>query len=119
MGLCCGILVGPATVVVSHWFSKKRGFAYGVTAIGSSSGSTMFPAVAQKLIPLIGFVLTGGGTAHIRSYIIRFKWTVRVFGFILIAALGIANIVCFNARICFFDRIISPVNRATASTLQR
>ncbi|KAG1868529.1 MFS general substrate transporter [Suillus subluteus] len=66
IGMCCGIIVGPALVVVSHWFYKKRGLALSLTAIGASCGGTMFPVVAQNLIPLIGF-----------------KWTVRVFGFIL------------------------------------
>ncbi|KAG1741424.1 MFS general substrate transporter [Suillus paluster] len=73
-GICCGIMVGPALVVVSHWFYKKRGLALSLTAIGASCGSTMFPVMAQNLIPLIGF-----------------KWTVRVFGFILIATLGVSN----------------------------
>ncbi|OAX38725.1 MFS general substrate transporter [Rhizopogon vinicolor AM-OR11-026] len=76
-GVSCGIIISPALVVVSHWFSpKRRGFALGVAAVGSSAGSTLFPAAAQNLIPLIGF-----------------KWTVRVFGFILIATLGAANIL--------------------------
>jgi MFS family permease len=97
MGLSCGIIAGPALVVVSHWFSpKRRGFALGITGFGASSGSTMFPAASQKLIPLIGFVLIGGSTVRARSFNIRFKWTVRVFGFILIATLGMANIVCFS-----------------------
>ncbi|KAG1779501.1 MFS general substrate transporter [Suillus placidus] len=85
IGVCCGIIVGPALVVVSHWFYKKRGLALSLTAIGASCGSTVFPVVAQSLIPLIGF-----------------KWTVRVFGFILIATLGIGNI--------FLKRRLPPVD---------
>ncbi|KAG1741426.1 MFS general substrate transporter [Suillus paluster] len=84
-GMCCGIIVGPALVVVSHWFHKKRGLALSLTAIGASCGSTVFPVTAQKLIPLIGF-----------------KWTVRVFGFILIATLGVGNIL--------LKRRLPPVN---------
>ncbi|KAG0707852.1 MFS general substrate transporter [Suillus ampliporus] len=76
MGLCSGIIVGPALVVISHWFKKKRGLALSLAAIGASIGSTVFPVAAQKLIPLIGF-----------------KWSMRVFGFILAATLGIANIL--------------------------
>ncbi|KAG1720241.1 MFS general substrate transporter [Suillus lakei] len=78
IGVCCGIIVGPALVVVSHWFYKKRGLALSLTAIGASCGSTV-------LIPLIGF-----------------KWTVRVFGFILIATLGMGNI--------FIKRRLAPVD---------
>ncbi|KAG2135292.1 MFS general substrate transporter [Suillus clintonianus] len=76
IGVCCGIIVGPALIVVSHWFYRKRGLAVSLTAIGASCGSTVFPVVAQSLIPLIGF-----------------KWTVRVFGFILIATLGMGNML--------------------------
>lgn len=55
LGVCCGIIVGPALVVISHWFDRKRGLAMSLAAIGASSGSTVFPAAAQKLIPSIGF----------------------------------------------------------------
>ncbi|KAG2154112.1 MFS general substrate transporter [Suillus clintonianus] len=85
MGLCCGIMVGPALVVVSHWFNRKRGLAMSLAAIGASIGSTVFPAAAQKLIPLIGF-----------------KWTMRVFGFILLTTLGLANLL--------LKRRLPPVN---------
>ncbi|KAG2349997.1 MFS general substrate transporter [Suillus weaverae] len=76
LGVCYGIIVGPALVIISHWFDRKRGLAMSFAAIGASIGSTVFPAAAQNLIPLIGF-----------------KWTMRVFGFILLAALGMANIL--------------------------
>ncbi|KAG2130497.1 MFS general substrate transporter [Suillus cothurnatus] len=85
IGVCCGIIVGPALVVISHWFYKQRGLAFSLAAIGASCGSTVFPVVAQSLIPLIGF-----------------KWTVRVFGFILIVTLGIGNI--------FLKRRLPPVD---------
>ncbi|KAG1756873.1 MFS general substrate transporter [Suillus paluster] len=76
VGVGCGIIFSPTLVIVSHWFSKRRGLALSVAAIGTSCGSTVFPVAAQNLIPLIGF-----------------KWTVRVFGFILMATLGMANIL--------------------------
>ncbi|KAG2150666.1 MFS general substrate transporter [Suillus bovinus] len=85
LGACCGIIVGPALVVISHWFDRKRGLAMSFAAIGASAGSTVFPAAAQKLIPLIGF-----------------KFTMRVFGFILLATLGMANIL--------LKRRLPPVN---------
>ncbi|KAG1782395.1 MFS general substrate transporter [Suillus placidus] len=85
LGVCYGIIVGPALVIISHWFSRKRGLAMSLAAIGASIGSTVFPAAAQNLIPLIGF-----------------KWTMRVFGFILLAALGMANIL--------LKRRLPPVN---------
>ncbi|OJA11208.1 hypothetical protein AZE42_05766 [Rhizopogon vesiculosus] len=77
----CMFLIAECTqywqfFLVQGLVTGRRGFALGVTAVGSSSGSTVFPVMAQKLIPLIGF-----------------KWTIRVFGFILIATLGTANLL--------------------------
>ncbi|KAI9460695.1 MFS general substrate transporter [Boletus coccyginus] len=85
IGLASGILFGPALGVVSHWFSKRRGLALGITAIGSSIGGTVFPIAAQNLIPEVGF-----------------KWTMRIFGFMLILLLGVANLT--------LDRRLPPVN---------
>ncbi|KAG8218036.1 major facilitator superfamily domain-containing protein, partial [Butyriboletus roseoflavus] len=83
--LACGILFGPALGIVSHWFSKRRGLALGINAIGSSVGGTVFPIAAQILIPEVGF-----------------KWTMRIFGFILILLLGVANLL--------MDRRLPPMN---------
>ncbi|KAG9309194.1 major facilitator superfamily domain-containing protein [Chiua virens] len=84
-GLACGVLFGPALGIVSHWFSKRRALALGVNAIGSSVGGTIFPIAAQNLIPEIGF-----------------KWTMRIFGFILFLLLGVANLT--------IDRRLPPMN---------
>ena len=40
--------------VVAHWFKKRRGFAMGVVAVGSSIGGTSFPIAAKNLIPIVG-----------------------------------------------------------------
>ncbi|KAG1827420.1 MFS general substrate transporter [Suillus subaureus] len=85
LGVGCGFVFSPAVVIVSHWFSKRRGLALSATTLGAALGSIVFPVAAQKLIPLIGF-----------------RWTVRVFGFMLIAAMGIANI--------FLQRRLPAVN---------
>ncbi|KAH7924748.1 MFS general substrate transporter [Leucogyrophana mollusca] len=85
VGLACGIVFGPALGIVSHWFKKRRGLALGITAIGSSCGGTLFPVAAQNLFPLVGF-----------------KWSVRIFGFMLLLTLGISNIL--------IDRRLPPVN---------
>ncbi|KAI6043380.1 major facilitator superfamily domain-containing protein [Pisolithus marmoratus] len=84
-GLFSGIIYGQAISVVSHWFSKKKGMALGVVSIGSSLGGTLFPIAAQNLIPRVGF-----------------KWTVRACGFVILIALGIANLT--------IDRRLPPVN---------
>ncbi|KAG1787916.1 MFS general substrate transporter [Suillus plorans] len=75
LGAGCGFLFSPAIVIVSQWFSKRRGLALSATAVGAAFGSILFPVAAQNLIPLIGF-----------------RWTVRVFGFMLMATMGMANI---------------------------
>lgn len=85
LGIGCGFAFSPAIVIVSHWFHKKRGLALSATTVGGALGSIVFPVMAQNLIPLIGF-----------------RWTVRVFGLILMAAMGTANI--------FLKRRLPPVN---------
>ncbi|KAG1863601.1 major facilitator superfamily domain-containing protein [Suillus subalutaceus] len=85
VGVSCGIMWNPAVVIVPQWFSKRRGLALSLTTIGTVLGSIVFPVAAQNLIPLIGF-----------------KWTVRVFGFILMATLGTANVL--------LKRRLPPVN---------
>lgn len=75
LGASCGFLFSPAIVIVSQWFSKRRGLALSTTTVGAALGSILFPVAAQNLIPLIGF-----------------RWTIRVFGFMLMATMGMANI---------------------------
>ncbi|KAJ1307958.1 hypothetical protein OPQ81_002035 [Rhizoctonia solani] len=71
IGFASGFLFGPAIAVVSHWFQKRRGLAFGVIASGASIGGTVIPITVRKLIPLIGF-----------------QWAMRVIGFIELAVLG-------------------------------
>ncbi|KAI6103624.1 major facilitator superfamily domain-containing protein [Pisolithus sp. B1] len=59
--------------------------ALGFVSIGSSLGGILFPIAGQNLIPLVGF-----------------KWTVRVFGFMMLVSLGITNLT--------IDRRLPPVN---------
>ncbi|KAG1831881.1 major facilitator superfamily domain-containing protein [Suillus variegatus] len=75
LGAGCGFLFSPTIVIVSQWFSKRRSLALSTTTVGAAFGSILFPVAAQNLIPLIGF-----------------RWTVRVFGFMLMATMGMANI---------------------------
>jgi len=75
VGLACGMIFGPMLGVVAHWFKHRRGLALGFVALGSSVGGTIFPIAARKLIPLVGF-----------------PWTMRILGFIQLAALGVTNL---------------------------
>ncbi|KAJ3512139.1 hypothetical protein NLJ89_g3699 [Agrocybe chaxingu] len=76
VGLGCGGIFGPTAAVVAHWFKKRRGLAMGFVAVGSSIGGTVLPIAAKGLIPTVGF-----------------KWTMRIFGFILMAVLGASNLL--------------------------
>ncbi|KAF7304312.1 MFS domain-containing protein [Mycena chlorophos] len=74
-GLMCGFIFGPTLSVVGHWFRKKRGIAFGFSAIGSSVGGTVFPIAIHKLIPQVGFA-----------------WTMRIVALLLLVLLTFANL---------------------------
>lgn len=69
--------------------------ALGIIACGSSIGGTVFPIAFRNLVATVGYVHTlfcdriPGGS----QILVRFKWTMRIFGFILICTLGVANVV--------------------------
>ncbi|KIJ08717.1 hypothetical protein PAXINDRAFT_88451, partial [Paxillus involutus ATCC 200175] len=75
VGICGGMLFGPMLGVVFHWFNKQKGLTLGVVAMSASVGATVFPIVAQNLIPQVGF-----------------KWTMRIFRFMVLVLLGVANL---------------------------
>ncbi|KAJ5949375.1 MFS transporter asaE [Penicillium verhagenii] len=60
---------------VSTWFAKRRAFALGVTASGSSLGGVIFPIMVSHLIPQVGF-----------------PWAMRICAFLILFMLGIANL---------------------------
>ncbi|KAG8984521.1 hypothetical protein FRB95_005827 [Tulasnella sp. JGI-2019a] len=75
-GIASGLVFGGALPVVGHWFHKKRATAYGVVAVGSSYGGTVFPIIIRKLIPAVGL-----------------PWTLRILAFILLGHLALANML--------------------------
>ncbi|MCJ1358512.1 MAG: hypothetical protein MMC33_008512 [Icmadophila ericetorum] len=58
-GLCAGVGMGlvfmPAVTVVGTYFQKRKTMALAISASGSGTGSLVFPATVQYLIPKIGF----------------------------------------------------------------
>jgi len=90
VGFACGAIFGPMMGILPHWFQKKLGVAYGLTATGSSLGGTLFPIATRNLIEQVGY-----------------PWTMRILGFILLFLLGICNLVClsFALFILFLDLI--------------
>lgn len=51
----CGAIFGPMMGILPHWFQKKLGLAYGLTATGSSIGGTLFPIAVKNLIQEVGY----------------------------------------------------------------
>jgi MFS family permease len=50
---------GPAPIpyvkVISRWFDRRRGLALGLTMFGIGSGAILMPALAQRLISILGW----------------------------------------------------------------
>ncbi|KAJ5777674.1 MFS transporter asaE [Penicillium odoratum] len=60
---------------VSTWFGKRRAFALGIMASGSSLGGVIFPIMVSHLIPQVDF-----------------PWAMRICAFLILFMLGIANL---------------------------
>lgn len=56
--LASGAVFGPTVAVIAHWFNRRRGFALGMNAVGSSVGGTVFPIAARELILRVGYVIS-------------------------------------------------------------
>jgi len=57
-GICTGIGMGvmylPAVTVVGTYFARKKTMVLAIAAAGGGTGSVVFPAVVQYLIPKVG-----------------------------------------------------------------
>jgi MFS family permease len=58
-GLLSFVGSGPAPIpyvkVISRWFDRRRGLALGLTMFGIGSGAILMPALAQRLIAMLGW----------------------------------------------------------------
>lgn len=70
IALGCGVLFNLGVMVPSHWFLRRRAYATGIVAAGSSLGGTILPIAARKLID---------------NYHVDFPWCMRIFGFMGLA----------------------------------
>jgi len=73
VGIGSGLVYVPTVAICVDYFSRYRGLALGVAAIGSSLGSIIYPIMFNRLRPRIGF-----------------PWTMRVIGFMALGLLLIA-----------------------------
>ncbi|KAJ7454141.1 major facilitator superfamily domain-containing protein [Mycena latifolia] len=81
IGIGFGLTLGNATTAITHWWTKKRGLAFGIATSGSAAGGVFFPIVMRELLNDLGFT-----------------WMCRIMGFVLIVTLGIANL-CLRRRL--------------------
>ncbi|OBT60997.1 hypothetical protein VE03_09739 [Pseudogymnoascus sp. 23342-1-I1] len=78
-GVCsaigCSCLFSPATNCVITWFHKRRAFAIGIVAGGSSLGGVIFPIMLNHLIREVGF-----------------GWAMRIAAFLILGMLIFGNL---------------------------
>ncbi|KAF6831975.1 MFS monocarboxylate transporter [Colletotrichum musicola] len=77
-GICTGIGLGlmfmPTVSVISSYFKRRRAVALTISAAGTGTGGTMFPATVQYLTARIGF-----------------PWVVRCAGFLALLLVVVMN----------------------------
>lgn len=78
-GLCSALgasmIFYPAMGCVSTWFHRRRAFALGIMASGSSLGGVIFPIMLRRLILGVGF-----------------GWAMRITAFLILFLMIIANL---------------------------
>jgi len=78
-GICSAIgaslIFYGAMSSVSTWFYKRRAFALGITASGSSLGGVIFPIMIRRLIVTVGF-----------------GWSMRITAFLILFLMVFANL---------------------------
>jgi MFS family permease len=72
-GAAC--LFYPSINAVSTWFYRRRAFALGIVASGSSLGGVIMPIMVERLVPKVGF-----------------GWAMRSCAFLILALCVIANL---------------------------
>ncbi|KAI9723637.1 MAG: hypothetical protein M1812_000937 [Candelaria pacifica] len=71
-GLGNGMVFCPALSLLATYFRpEKRSLAIAIGAAGTGTGGLVFPAIAQQLLPRVGFA-----------------WTVRVIGFVMLGTMS-------------------------------
>lgn len=78
--LCVGFGFGlsfvPTLALVTTFFDKKRSTALAVAVTGSCTGGLVFPAIAEKMFPSVGF-----------------PWTIRTIAFVQLFCVVVAGLI--------------------------
>lgn len=77
-GLATGFVFTPTVSVVTHYFRRRRGLAMGVITAGSSLGGILLPIALRN---------------GLYSRTLRFAWSIRTVGFVLLTLMGIACVL--------------------------
>ena len=77
----------PAVSVIPQWFRRRKGVAYSFVGAGSSLGGVIYPIVARKLIPQVGYAAYLRSSSAPNHRHCRFQWTMRTIGFMQLALL--------------------------------
>lgn len=82
-GICQGLGNGmsftPAVSTVATYFLKRRALVIALVSCGNATGGVVFPLLAQRLIPKIGF-----------------RWTVRIMGFVMMCNMAVVLVIARN-----------------------
>ncbi|GIK05301.1 hypothetical protein Aspvir_009406 [Aspergillus viridinutans] len=79
LGVSLALLVCPMLALVGQYIKVKRGAAMGIVIAGSSLGGVTWPIVINELL---------------KKPKIRFEWTMRIVGFIMMPLLAISCLCC-------------------------
>ncbi|GFF57491.1 riboflavin transporter MCH5 [Aspergillus udagawae] len=79
LGMSLALLVCPMLALVGQYIKVKRGAAMGIVIAGSSLGGVIWPIVINELL---------------KKPNIRFEWTMRIVGFIMMPLLAVSCLCC-------------------------
>lgn len=76
MGVGYGLCFVPTLALMSTYFDKNRSTAIALTVTGSSTGGLVFPAIAETMLPRVGF-----------------PWAIRTMAFVQLTLVVIAGLI--------------------------
>ncbi|KAL2005075.1 hypothetical protein VTN00DRAFT_2925 [Thermoascus crustaceus] len=80
LGISMTLICCPMVAIISQHFQRQRAAAVGMVIAGSSLGGVIWPIVVHELL---------------QKAKVRFGWTMRIVGFIMLPILGVS---CISAR---------------------